>query len=318
MHGVEGYAGSAIQIETLRRWAADPASVPKANVVLVHAYNPFGMATYRRWNENNVDLNRNAILSKAAFQEVLDRDSNIGGYLNFADLFNPKDAPTVIITPILMLARSVVAIAQHGLVSVKRAMVGAQYYDEKGIFFGGKELQPSHVNFYNFIKKNKLDELKGKVRMIDVHTGLGPKGVDTLLVTDEAEMKACEKFVVIDAKVDPQTRFECFDGKCSGQSQAGDGYELTRGVTQTFFGEIFPAAVARGDYVSATQEFGTLHSVFVGQALVLENQAYHNAKEEARAYWAQYTKDAFYVRTPEWRAKVVRRGTTLLDQFVKF
>ena len=28
-------------------------------IVLVHALNPFGFAWRRRWNENNVDLNRN-------------------------------------------------------------------------------------------------------------------------------------------------------------------------------------------------------------------------------------------------------------------
>ena len=57
VHGVEGYAGSAIQIALLRKLAGAGASNSSGGaptVVLVHAVNPFGMAHYRRFNEHNV------------------------------------------------------------------------------------------------------------------------------------------------------------------------------------------------------------------------------------------------------------------------
>ena len=64
-HGVEAYAGSAVQLALLERWAAEPSSAPSARgvrVVLVHVLNPFGFYCSRRWNEQGADLNRNMLV----------------------------------------------------------------------------------------------------------------------------------------------------------------------------------------------------------------------------------------------------------------
>jgi hypothetical protein len=59
-HGAEGFCGSAAQICWLRIRGSDPLP-QRVAVVLVHAVNPFGFAHMVRYNENNVDLNRNFI-----------------------------------------------------------------------------------------------------------------------------------------------------------------------------------------------------------------------------------------------------------------
>src|SRR5262245_36907188 len=56
LHGIEGFAGSAIQLQLLDNV---PALPPDAALVIVHILNPYGMSWLRRVNENNVDLNRN-------------------------------------------------------------------------------------------------------------------------------------------------------------------------------------------------------------------------------------------------------------------
>src|SRR5438128_436045 len=58
IHGVEGFAGSAIQLQIID---ALPAIAENAALVLVHVLNPYGMAWLRRVNEENVDLNRNCL-----------------------------------------------------------------------------------------------------------------------------------------------------------------------------------------------------------------------------------------------------------------
>src|SRR5262245_56513525 len=59
LHGVEGFAGSAIQHQLLTA-QLDGLALPRdTGLLLVHALNPFGFATLRRVNESNVDLNRN-------------------------------------------------------------------------------------------------------------------------------------------------------------------------------------------------------------------------------------------------------------------
>src|ERR1051326_4191728 len=57
VHGVEAFAGSAIQCAWLSANRPSPAAGDA--VVFVHAVNPFGMAWLRRVNAHNVDLNRN-------------------------------------------------------------------------------------------------------------------------------------------------------------------------------------------------------------------------------------------------------------------
>ncbi|MBL4836845.1 MAG: DUF2817 domain-containing protein [Kordiimonadaceae bacterium] len=57
-HGPEGYCGSAAQIQSLSDGTL--SKLPKGvAVVFIHALNPFGFAYMTRFNENNVDLNRN-------------------------------------------------------------------------------------------------------------------------------------------------------------------------------------------------------------------------------------------------------------------
>lgn len=56
LHGVEAFAGSAIQEALL---ACPPPLPAGCALILVHILNPWGMAWLRRTDENNVDLNRN-------------------------------------------------------------------------------------------------------------------------------------------------------------------------------------------------------------------------------------------------------------------
>ena len=71
-HGVEGYAGSAILIDLCGRIKTNDlaATLPAGGkIILVHVMNPFGMREWRRWNENNVDINRNNGISQLEFIE---------------------------------------------------------------------------------------------------------------------------------------------------------------------------------------------------------------------------------------------------------
>ncbi|KAF4654918.1 hypothetical protein FOZ61_007959 [Perkinsus olseni] len=62
---MDGYGGSGIQCYLLDqiRQAREEGRLKKIDktLVFVHAVNPYGMAHYRRFNEENVELNRNAL-----------------------------------------------------------------------------------------------------------------------------------------------------------------------------------------------------------------------------------------------------------------
>jgi len=79
VHGPEGFAGSAIQNSLLQLLAdsprmrelynfdgskkaeggEEPATSEAPTLIFVHALNPFGFAKNRRFNEDNIDVNRN-------------------------------------------------------------------------------------------------------------------------------------------------------------------------------------------------------------------------------------------------------------------
>ena len=300
IHGVEGYAGSAIQLALLDR-LQNKSRNGQPTIVLIHAYNPFGMAHFRRWNENNVDLNRNAML-KSDGDIIRSRDPNIAGYMDLTNAFNPSRKPSLydayIRLPLSMIYHSII----NGSDNIKHAMVAAQYVDPKGIFYGGDRLEKSHVLIWNW-----MDRFANKqaVSWIDVHTGLGNSGEDTLLCDGGDVMKTHTRWYPGVPKVQNETK---------GEGDVGGGYELTRGFNRELFTQKFRNKNAKIHHM--TQEFGTLSGHMVARALILENQAYNYAPNE-QAYWATFTRDAFYVRTPEWKQSIIDRGVIFAEQAIE-
>jgi hypothetical protein len=63
LHGVEGFFGSAVQIGLLEKWGEGSCLAPPFRCVFMHGLNPFGFFWVRRFDENNVDPNRNFLLT---------------------------------------------------------------------------------------------------------------------------------------------------------------------------------------------------------------------------------------------------------------
>lgn len=299
VHGIEGYAGSAIQLAWLQQQQQDLSKQQdRPTVILIHAVNPYGMAHYRRVNENNVDLNRNALLN---FEHALSRHPNLVHYQDFSTAFNPTSLVSVL--PTLMIH-----ILRFGVQKLKTAMVTGQYHDPKGIFFGGQSLQPSLSKLYEFMEiwlhermHHHPNNGTGSVTWIDVHTGLGRSGEDTMLLHGAATKE--DGALVFDGSFIP------------GLHQEGNevlrGYELTIGFCEPYFQRLFDKTAWL-----VTQEFGTKSVVMVGLALVLENMYYHHAPASMNKGKA-LLQSAFYVRTPEWRRAILTKGLRVLDQGIQ-
>lgn len=167
-HGVEGYAGSALQRWWLDERAGDlPSNV---RVVIVHALNPVGFSWVRRVNEDNVDLNRNFIDWSAA------APTN-DGYGEIADLLVPAtwddDTQSTTTEALLEIAGRI------GLDRFQEIVSGGQYEHPTGVFHGGAGPVWSH----HWLASH-LGELVGTARrvgLIDLHTGLGPSGHGELI-----------------------------------------------------------------------------------------------------------------------------------------
>lgn len=173
-HGMEGYAGSALQIA----WLRDSLSgrIPRnIGVVLVHGLNPYGFSHGTRTTNAGVDLNRNFIdyLSGA-----LDNPNYaaVHPYL-CADASNPQ---------VWQEAESGLAAARQrlGEDALFDAIARGQYTHPDGVFYGG-----AARTWENLTLQQILGEFMAhakKVAAIDWHTGIGAYGKPFFLAFGDA------------------------------------------------------------------------------------------------------------------------------------
>ena len=169
VHGVEGMAGSACQLDFLLNDYA--GTFPSdCGVLFVHFLNPFGAAWRCTETHENIDLNRNfldfsaPLPQNAAYDEV--RDIFACRQFRGADREEADHK----------LARY---IEENGLDRFLSASAAGQYHDPKGLAFGGQS-----EAWANTLLQSRLKKFRQSVKhavIVDIHTGLGPYGAGTIL-----------------------------------------------------------------------------------------------------------------------------------------
>jgi len=162
-HGVEGFFGSATQVEWLTRGEA--SRLEGAAALHIHAINPYGFAWLRRTNEDNVDINRNWI----DFNSPLPRNDL---YDELAADLCPTDWSAD--TQTQTAARLQSWIAQHDFATFQKAVSGGQWAYPAGLFYGGTGITWSRQTLTDILTTH-LRKAE-RVCVLDFHTGLGPYG----------------------------------------------------------------------------------------------------------------------------------------------
>ena len=185
-HGVEGYAGSAILIdlcEQIQAAGGVAAAVPEGGkIIFVHVMNPHGMREWRRWNESNVDLNRNNGITQLEFLERAENPDPI--YVKYDKFLNPTKKLSFCdcFTPRLLCL-----IAKEGFNNGKQALAGGQRHKPTGLFFGGTQWEAGPKAVFAFLNKEGVSETNCNLQAffhVDLHTGVGPYKHDSLLAED--------------------------------------------------------------------------------------------------------------------------------------
>lgn len=278
-HGVEGYAGSALQTA----WLARPTrALPRSTrLVLVHGLNPHGFAWTRRTNEDNVDLNRNFIDWTAP-------PPDNPGYDDLADILVPDtwDGDTQAATTGALLEE----VGRRGLPEMQRIISGGQYRHQRGVFYGGTG--PAWSNRWLHEQAPALLGSAERLAVVDLHTGLGPWGHGELIV--------CEP------RAHPRSqRAERWWGDVRSM-QDGDSVsaELTGDWLGTV-GELWPTA----EVTAVALEFGTVDEIQVLQALRADAWLHANpeADREFGSAVRQQVRSAFADDDPAWLATLTAR-----------
>jgi hypothetical protein len=165
-HGIEGFAGSAVQIDHSLLVGSSHLIIPADTAILmIHALTPWGYAWQRRCDAGGVDLNRNVVDFTGPLPEN-------PGYELLRSAFFLSDAKQrkIAFTEFEQ---------QHGREVLETAISAGQYTDPAGPFYGGHA--PAHGRWVTeeLIAKYSLRERD--LAVIDLHTGLGPYGYGEII-----------------------------------------------------------------------------------------------------------------------------------------
>ena len=287
VHGVEGFAPSALQVDLLGRLdrAALPADVA---VVLVHAVNPWGMAWWRRQNESNVDLNRNwgrsdgAPVHNDAYDEV-----------------HPLACPDTPTLPSLdvLFTQAAELVAQRGVEWVRDAITAGQYRHPDGLHFGGHETEESCRR----LEQIAVARLRGVERLLvlDLHTGHGP-WAETTALSDHTR-----------GSVQDQLLRSLFDRVETSTGDPEDTIGAKSGKIGSGLRDLFPDATC----CSTSLELGTASDEEQLAATYQEQWVHRRGDRRDPAHkaavWAY--RSCFTPDDAEWEAQVMQAGLAHLD-----
>jgi len=163
-HGAEGFCGSGCQVALMHDDAFMRAIDDSgAEVMMLHALNPYGFSHLRRVNEDNADLNRNFV----DFTAPLPVNTAYG---ELHPLLLPATWPPEPTSE----AKLGAWLAAHGAAAYQAAISGGQYQFDDGLFFGGRASSWSNHMLRQALREHAAS--RSVLAWIDFHTGLGPLG----------------------------------------------------------------------------------------------------------------------------------------------
>jgi hypothetical protein len=289
LHGAEGFFGAAVQLQSLQMNRTAPEQV---RMVYLHALSPFAFAHSRRFNEDNVDPNRNFLLRNEAYA------GSPPTYRQLDDLLNPQTAPN---RWDCFKARIAFSCIRHGLGKVKQAVAGGQYDFPKGIFFGGHGPSQSTKIIAQHLPMWIGDAQE--IVHLDFHSGLMPWGTYQLL---------------LDPLVTPlqyQQLNSWYGNNSYKVSEPSGEVYFTRGG----FGPWCVQQTPGRNYLYLCAEFGTYSILEVLSASREENQAFHyTAKGSVHQQRAQARmREAFCPTSEEWRRVVLQQSLDLIEKSIR-
>ncbi len=293
VHGMEGYIGS-VMLDVFFEEIYPTVDTAKTGILVVANVNPYGMKYMRRYNENNVDLNRNFILDWNNFdmssnkdypevKEFLQPEGKIGNafwheagfYLNLA-----KEAIT------------------KGADKVSDALLTGQYEYPQGVYYGGNGDETS-TTYLKGVFNDCLDGEYKNIVHIDIHSGYGPR----------------YNMVVFNSVFETMTEAETkkafgYDYVISHDSESF--YATTGDTTDYFYRLNESKAENKKELFSTCFEFGTIGDSFIDSILSLKYTV-----DENRQHWfpsdnkvasevvKENYNELFYPTETQWREKTV-------------
>ena len=296
VHGIEGYIGS-VMLDVFFGEVYPGLNTATTGVVVVANVNPYGMKYMRRYNENNVDLNRNFILDWESFDLATNQD-----YPKVDTFLGPTgkigNALWREVGFYLSLGKTAIA---EGADTVSDALLGGQYQYPQGVYYGGTGDEASTVYLKDVFARCLTSSYENVVH-IDIHSGYGPRYnmvifnsvFETMSEADSREAFGYDHIIAHDS----------------------ESFYATTGDTTDYFYRLAEQMDTDKELFSTCFEFGTIGDAFFDTILSLKytvdenrNHWYPTDNATSAEIVRQNYLELFYPTETEWREKAVEDFT---------
>ena len=292
VHGMEGYIGS-VMLDVFFEEVYPTLDRENTGVLVVANVNPYGMKYYRRYNENNVDLNRNFILDWESFdlasnQEYPKVDAFLGPTGKIGNALWHE------VGFYLSLAKTAIT---DGADTISDALLTGQYEYPQGVYYGGTGDEASTAYLKNVFSQC-LDSSYENIVHLDIHSGYGPR----------------YNMVIFNSVFETMTEAETqqafgYDYIIAHDSES---FYATTGDTTDFFYRLAQQKQTETELFSTCFEFGTIGDAFFDTILSLkytvdENRNHWYPTDNATAAQVVHENymELYYPTETAWREKTV-------------
>lgn len=293
VHGIEGYIGS-VMLDVFWEEIYPQIDKEDTGVLVIANVNPYGMKYHRRYNENNVDLNRNFIIDWNDFDMSVNKD-----YPKVDKFLGPqKKMNNALWHEAAFYSSMAKEVVVNGVDSISNALLGGQYEFPQGVYYGGAGDEKSTTYVKDVFEWTLGDANYENVVHIDVHSGYGPRYNMVIFnsiyeTMNEAETKALFGY----------------DNVISYDSEA---FYPTTGDTTDFYYRLWEKMGSGASLFSTCFEFGTIGDSFLDSIISMkytieENQNHWNPTRNKimNEIVKERYQELFYPTEKEWREKTV-------------
>ncbi|PWH12078.1 MAG: hypothetical protein DDG60_14855 [Anaerolineae bacterium] len=301
LHGIEGYAGSAMLELFFEEYLAC-LNPPTDGLLLIHAINPWGMKHWQRNNPQNVDLNRNFFEGDFAALRTFNAD-----YPALSAFLNPRRTlQNLALEKLRFAAQTVQKLLTFGPRRIREAALMGQYHQPEGIYFGGSALQPETRAMMELYRSAFAGYQE--ILHLDMHTGYGPRFQMTLVASPHEKMTAAElraRFGLPRVAAANPEEFYTMQGDMTDWE-----YQM---VAKEFPGTKFFGAAC---------EFGTFgEGILAGarslRVTIFKNQLNQHGASRAAACWVNAEYRELYLPTePAWLQKALADARQTFEAFM--
>lgn len=292
VHGIEGYIGS-VMLDVFFGEVYPGLNTDNTGVLVVANVNPYGMKYMRRYNENNVDLNRNFILDWDSFDLTTNKE-----YPKVDTFLGPtgKIGNALWHEAGFYLSLGKTAITE-GADTISDALLGGQYEYPQGVYYGGNGDEASTV-YLKDVFARCLDSTYENVVHIDIHSGYGPRYNMVIFNSVFETMNEAESREAFG-----------YDYIIAHDSEA---FYATTGDTTDYFYRLADSMNTEKALFSTCFEFGTIGDEFFDTILSLKytvdenrNHWYPTDNATSAEIVRQNYLELFYPTKKAWREKTV-------------